>query len=61
MMAKIVLELLTIRLETNLEVKPVLKLKFLFSRTGVEDLIEYEITRDKIPLYSVDARLDAQR
>jgi carboxyl-terminal processing protease len=27
------------------------------SRTGVNELIEYEITRDKIPLYSVDASL----
>lgn len=27
------------------------------SRNGVSDLIEYEITRDKIPIYSVDASL----
>jgi carboxyl-terminal processing protease len=26
-------------------------------RTGVSDLIEYEITRDKIPIYSVDVKL----
>jgi carboxyl-terminal processing protease len=26
-------------------------------RTGVSELIEYEITRDKIPIYSVDAKL----
>ena len=33
------------------------KVKVTVSRTGVADLIEYEITRDKIPLYSVDAGL----
>lgn len=33
------------------------KVKVSVSRTGVEDLIEYEITRDKIPLYSVDVSL----
>ena len=33
------------------------KVKVSVSRTGVEDLIEYEITRDKIPLYSIDASL----
>ncbi|MCU0332116.1 MAG: S41 family peptidase [Ignavibacteriaceae bacterium] len=33
------------------------KVKVSISRTGVNDLIEYEITRDKIPLYSVDVSL----
>lgn len=33
------------------------KVKVSVSRTGVANLIEYEITRDKIPLYSVDAGL----
>ena len=33
------------------------KVKVSVRRTGVEDLIEYEITRDKIPLYSIDASL----
>ncbi|HSW54501.1 MAG TPA: S41 family peptidase [Ignavibacteriaceae bacterium] len=33
------------------------KVKVSVSRIGVVDLIEYEITRDKIPLYSVDVRL----
>ena len=27
------------------------------SRPGVAELIEYEITRDKIPIYSVDVNL----
>ena len=33
------------------------KVKVSISRVGVKDLIEYEITRDKIPLYSVDVHL----
>lgn len=33
------------------------KVKVSISRTGVKDLIEYEIIRDKIPLYSVDVSL----
>jgi len=33
------------------------KVKVSISRIGVKDLIEYEITRDKIPLYSVDVDL----
>ncbi len=33
------------------------KVKISIYRTGVTDLIEYEITRDKIPIYSVDASL----
>ena len=33
------------------------KVRVSISRTGVKDLIEYEITRDKIPLYSVDVYL----
>lgn len=33
------------------------KVKVSVSRIGVVDLIEYEITRDKIPLYSVDVKL----
>ena len=33
------------------------KVRVSISRTGVKDLIEYEITRDKIPLYSVDVHL----
>ena len=33
------------------------RVKVTVSRTGVADLIEYEITRDKIPLYSVDVSL----
>ncbi len=33
------------------------KVNVSISRTGLQDLIEYEITRDKIPIYSVDASL----
>jgi len=33
------------------------KVRVSINRTGVKDLIEYEITRDKIPLYSVDVHL----
>ncbi len=33
------------------------KVNVSISRTGVTELIDYEITRDKIPLYSVDASL----
>jgi carboxyl-terminal processing protease len=33
------------------------KVKVSISRTGVKDLIEYEITRDKIPINSVDVHL----
>jgi carboxyl-terminal processing protease len=33
------------------------KVKVSISRTGIVDLIEYEITRDKIPIYSVDVSL----
>lgn len=33
------------------------KVKVSISRTGVPELIEYEITRDKIPIYSVDVSL----
>ena len=33
------------------------KVKVSISRIGVPELIEYEITRDKIPIYSVDASL----
>ncbi|MEJ2104591.1 MAG: S41 family peptidase [Ignavibacteriaceae bacterium] len=33
------------------------KVKVSISRVGVKGLIEYEITRDKIPLYSVDVHL----
>ena len=33
------------------------KVRVSISRTSVKDLIEYEITRDKIPLYSVDVHL----
>jgi carboxyl-terminal processing protease len=33
------------------------KVRVSISRNGVKDLIEYEITRDKIPLYSVDVHL----
>jgi carboxyl-terminal processing protease len=33
------------------------KVKISISRIGVKDLIDYEITRDKIPLYSVDVHL----
>ncbi|MBK9099853.1 MAG: S41 family peptidase [bacterium] len=33
------------------------KVKVSISRIGINDLIEYEITRDKIPIYSVDASL----
>jgi carboxyl-terminal processing protease len=33
------------------------KVKVSIFRTGVKDLIEYEITRDKIPIYSIDVHL----
>lgn len=33
------------------------KVKISVFRTGIENLIEYEITRDKIPIYSVDVKL----
>ena len=33
------------------------KVKVSVSRVGIKDLIEFEITRDKIPLYSVDVHL----
>jgi carboxyl-terminal processing protease len=33
------------------------KVKVSISRVGVNDLIDYEITRDKIPIYSVDVHL----
>ena len=33
------------------------KVNVSINRTGITELIEYEITRDKIPLYSVDASL----
>lgn len=33
------------------------KVKVLIVRVGVKDAIEYEITRDKIPLFSVDTRI----